>query len=53
MTPTPRNKEGISMKKNFEIPEIEIMRISGEDVITTSYAYGSENLSRHNETPDW
>ena len=41
------------MRKIFEIPEIDIMRISGEDVITTSYAGGDENLSRNNETPDW
>ena len=32
------------MKKIFNNPEIEIMIIGAQDIITTSYAEGDENL---------
>lgn len=43
------------MKKIFNNPEIEIMIIGAQDIITTSYAEGDENLENvtYNETPDW
>ena len=41
------------MKKIFENPEIEIMILGAQDVITTSGARGEANDSRFNETPDW
>ena len=43
------------MKKIFNNPEIEIMIIGAQDIITTSQAEGDENLENvtYNETPDW
>ena len=43
----------MTMKKNFEVPEIEIVSISAQDVITTSVANGQINPFGLNETPDW
>lgn len=39
------------MKKNFDLPSIEIVMLDTEDVITTSA--GDENPRGKNETPDW
>ena len=36
-----------------ENPEIEIMILGAQDVITTSGARGEANCSKFNETPDW
>ena len=47
------HKEEGSVKKIFENPEIEIMILGAQDVITTSGARGEANDSRFNETPDW
>ena len=41
------------MKKIFNNPEIEIMYLGAEDIITTSKAGGEENEASVNETPDW
>jgi hypothetical protein len=44
------------MKKIFNNPEIEIMILANEDVITTSDASGAwdeETATGVNETPDW
>ena len=41
------------MKKIFENPEIEIMILGAQDVITTSGARGEANDRFFNETPDW
>ena len=41
------------MKKIFTNPEVEIMILCADDVITTSDATGGENPNGINETPDW
>jgi hypothetical protein len=41
------------MKKIFTNPEVEIMLLCADDVITTSDASGAENAAGANETPDW
>lgn len=40
------------MKKNFDLPSIEIVLLDTQDVITTSTG-GDENPRGRNETPDW
>lgn len=44
------------MKKIFETPEIEIMLLGAQDVITTSDAFGQSNYNSENgndEADDW
>ena len=41
------------MKKIFDMPEIEIMLLGAQDVITTSDAYGGENSAANDEANDW
>ena len=42
------------MKKIFETPEIEIMLLGAQDVITTSDAFGQSNYDGNNdEGDDW
>ena len=41
------------MKKIFNNPEIEIMLLGAEDVITTSPEAPSGEENYGNETPDW
>lgn len=45
------------MKKIFNNPEIEIMILGAQDIITTSAAstgdWDEEAAQRTNETPDW
>lgn len=43
------------MKKIFDIPEIEIMLLGNQDVITTSPNYTKANGDENdgNESPDW
>ena len=41
------------MKNTFDIPSLEIIPLSTEDVISTSDASGATNSALYNETPDW
>ena len=41
------------MKKIFNNPEIEIMILGAQDIITTSSAATGEDPIYENETPDW
>lgn len=41
------------MKKIFNNPEIEIMILGVQDIITTSAAATGEDPIYENETPDW
>ena len=42
------------MKKIFETPEIEIMLLGAQDVITTSKVFGDTNYDGQNdEADDW
>ena len=41
------------MEPGFDIPTLEIISLSRDDVISTSDASGANNNPRNNETPDW